>query len=179
MAISTNITNFWNNLSFTNDVRKMRKALMEYFKEEGITYEVKEGALLFEYHEDWFVVNFAAGKEYAECGIVYSLEDDSYASLDVSDKTYIAANTNNEIDSHATVQVYNENIKAFTTFYFTSKKMMMHLFLKHFDELRECISMAIRLTRECINEAQKEADESAKTQQIGFCVQKEDSKEKR
>lgn len=172
------IINFWSTLSFTGNVRKMRKALMEYFMEEGISCEVKDGALLFEYEEDWYVVNFAAGEGYAECGIVYSLEDESYTSLDVSDKTFIAAKVNNEIDNHATVQVYNESIKIFSTFYFTSKKMMMHLFLKHFDELRECIAATIKLTGECINDAQKEIDETAKTQQIGFCVQKDERDEK-
>ena len=178
MAISNKISGIFSGFSFTNNIGKMRKALMDYFKEEGITCEIKDGALLFEYEEDWYVVNFIAGEDYAECGLVFSIEDENYAALETSDKTFIAAKVNNEVDNHATVQVYNERIKICSTFYFTSEKMMMQLFFKHFNELRECVGAALKLTVECINDVQEEAEEKTeKPQQIGFCVQNDSANE--
>ncbi len=170
MAIFGKATGFWDSFSFTKDVRAMRKVLMEHFKEEGITYEVKDGSLLFEYDDSWYIVNFAAGKDYAECAIIYSLEDKRYAALEQSDKTFIAAKTNNEVDNHAIVYAYNDSIKLVSTFYFTSKKMMMELFSKHFDELRECAAVVVELAVECINEAQNEAEENNWPKKVGFCV---------
>lgn len=177
MAISSNIKDFLNGLSFTGNVRKMRKALMEYFAEEGIKCEIKEGTLIFEYDEDWYVVKFAAGEEYAECGIVFTMRNEEYASLDVSDKTFIAAKVNNEVDNHATMQVYNESIKIVSTFYFTSKKMMLALFLKHFDEMQEAIIAAARLITESIDEMNEQAQEEKAPQKIGFCVQNKEAEE--
>lgn len=174
MAIST----FFSGLSFVSSVSKMRKALIEYFKEEGILCEVKDGALLFEYDEVHYCVNFVDGEDYAECGIVYSLADEAYAALEQSEKTFIATKVNNEVDNHATLYVYNDSLKVVTTFYFTSKKMMMALFLKHFNELRDCISATIELAKECINEALSENEEADKPRQIGFCVQETETDEK-
>ncbi len=170
MAILSKVTGFWDGFSFVKNVKKMREALIEYFKEEGIACEIKDGSLLFEYDECHYTVNFAAGDDYAECGIIYSIEDEAYTALELGDKTFIAAKTNNEVDNHAIVYVYNESIKLASTFYFTSKKMMLELFIKHFNELRECTATVIELTLEHINSAQDAAEDANRPKRVGFCV---------
>lgn len=167
-----NITDFWSGLSFTKNINKMRKVLMDFFNAEGITCEIKDGVLLFEYKDSWYIINFATGDDFAECGIVYSVEEKTFEALELSDKTFIAAKVNNELDNHAVMYVYNEGFKVATTFYFTSKKMLMKLFTKHFNELTDTIAGVIEIVRENITVEAEQEKENA-PQQIGFCVQPE------
>ena len=90
--------------------------------------------------------------------------------MELSEKTFIAAKTNNEVDNHAIVYVYNESIKLASTFYFTSKKMMLELFIKHFNELKECTDTVVELTLEHINNAQDAAEDADRPKRVGFCV---------
>lgn len=179
MAISNKISDLFNNFSFTGNIRNIRKALMEYFTEEGIKCEIKDGTLLFEYDEDLFVANFAEGEDCAECGLVYTMDSEEYAALDTSEKTFIAAKVNNELENHAPLYVRNESIKVFTTFYFTDKKMLIAHFLKHFNEMLETINAALKLIRESLEEMQELAEEkeNKKPQQIGFYIQRDVSDE--
>ena len=169
-----NITDFWSGLSFTKNINKMRKALMDFFATEGITCEIKDGALLFEYKDSWYIVNFAIGDDYAECGIIYYVEEKTFEAMELSDKTFIAAKVNNEIDNHAIMYVYNDSFKISSTFYFTSKRMLMELFTKHFNELTDTIAGAVGLIREHLAEEAEEEERENTPQQIGFCVQPEE-----
>lgn len=175
MAFLNSAASYLRSLSFVNNVKKMRSALIEFFKEEGITCEVKDGTLMFEYKELWYGVNFIAGDDYAECGIVFSFEDELYEKLELADKTLMAAKVNNEVDNHATIYVYDDSFKIVSTFYFASKSMLMELFMKHFTEMRECINAAMGLLNESIVEEESTTNEKPK--QIGFCVQPEEANE--
>lgn len=175
MAFLNSAASYLRSFSFVNNVKKMRSSLIEFFKEEGITCEVKDGILMFEYKELWYGVNFIAGDDYAECGIVFSFEDELYEKLELADKTLMAAKVNNEVDNHATIYVYNDSFKIVSTFYFASKSMLMELFMKHFTEMRECINAALELLKESIVEEESTANEKPK--QIGFCVQPEEANE--
>ena len=168
MAISNKISGIFSGFSFTNNIGKMRKALVEYLTDEGIKCEIKDGSVVCEYQEGTYTVNFAAGEDYAECGIVYESGDDSYTALDLAEKTFIADKTNIELENHAVVYAYNESIKVCSTFYFTSKSMMLELFVKHFDELNECLGVALDVANEIMQGDAEEGEEKPK--QIGFCV---------
>lgn len=169
MAISRIFSGF----SFVSNVSKMRKAAMDYFKSEGITCEVKDGELLFWFKDNVYTLQLAAGSDYAECAIVYECNADEYIALDLDDKTFIADKVNTDLYNHATVYAYSDSIKIDSTFYFTSKKMLLELFIKHFNELNEAVAMAMDIV--CDRIADDRTDVSEKPRQIGFCVQESDT----
>ena len=175
MAISNKISGIFSGFSFTNNIGKMRKALVEYFTDEGIKCEIKDGSVICEYQDGIYTINFAAGEDYAECGIVYELADDSYTALDLAEKTFIADKTNIELENHAVVYAFAESLKFVSTFYFTSSKMMLELFVKHFDELNETIGLAIDVAKNVMQNDAEEGEEKPK--QIGFCVQNDSANE--
>lgn len=168
------ITGFWNRFSFVGNVSKMRKALVEFLTDEGIKCEIKDGGVVCEYKDGIYTINFGTNGDYAECVIVYELGDDSYTALDLAEKTFIADKANISADNHAVVYAYNESIKVWSTFYFTSKSMMLELFVKHFDELNECLGVALEVANEIMQGDAEEGEEKPK--QIGFCVPEQNEK---
>ena len=53
--------------SFTGNVDKIRKALLDYFKREGVKCEIKDGSVAFEFDDYVYEVNFVIHDNYAEC----------------------------------------------------------------------------------------------------------------
>lgn len=104
---------FWKSLFFMNDVRKMRKAIIQYLQEEGIECHVEEGDLVFIYNDCSLTVEIEESddSDYMELTILYTLDDEKYESLALSDKTLIAAQTNNETENHAVALAYNDNLE--------------------------------------------------------------------
>ena len=171
MAFLNSAASYLRSLSFVNNVKKMRSSLIEFFKEEGITCEVKDGILMFEYKEVWYDVNFIAGDDYAECCIVYECNAEEYVNLEQHDKTFLADKVNAELENHATVYAFNDSFKVTSAFYFTSKRILIDLFVKHFNELNESVGMALDIIRDKI----AETAEDEKPKQIGFCVEPEEA----
>ena len=168
MAISNKFSGFFG--GFTSNISKLRKAAMEYFASEGIACEVKDGELIFQFGESVYTLQLCAGDDYAECAIVYECEAEEYVALDITDKTFVADKVNTDLFNHATVYAYNDSIKIDSTFYFTSKKMWVELFIKHFKELNKSVEMAVDIIADKITrEAEAEA-EAEKPKKIGFCV---------
>ena len=166
MAISNKFSGFFG--SFTSNISKLRKAVMDYFASEGIACEIKDGELLFKFNDSIYTLQLGTGDDYAECAIVYECEAEEYAALDITDKTFIADKVNTDLFNHATVYAYNDSIKIDSTFYFTSKKMWVELFIKHFKELNESVDMVMEIISDKIaSEAEEEAE---KPKKIGFCV---------
>ena len=162
MAIST----FFSGFSFVKNVSKLRKTAIDYFKSEGIKCEVKDGELLFWFKDNVYTLQLCEGDDYAECGIVYECNADEYAALSTEEKTFIADKVNTDLYNHATVYAYNDSIKIDSTFYFTSKKMWVELFIKHFNELNESVQLAFDIIGDMVTSA----DEAEKPKKIGFCV---------
>ena len=166
MAISNTLSGFFG--GFTSNIGKLRKAAMDYFASEGIACEIKDGELLFKFNDSIYTLQLGTGDDYAECAIVYECEAEEYVALDITDKTFIADKVNTDLFNHATVYAYNDSIKIDSTFYFTSKKMLVELFIKHFNELNESVGMALEIISDKIaSEAEEEAE---KPKKIGFCV---------
>ena len=170
MAISTIFSGF----SFVKNVSKLRKVAMDYFASEGIACEIKDGELLFKFNDSIYTLQLGTGDDYAECAIVYECNTDEYLSLDPTDKAFVADKVNTDLFNHATVYAYTESFKIDSTFYFTSKKMLVDLFIKHFNELNESVGMALDIVRDKI----AETAEDEKPKQIGFCVQESTAVEK-
>lgn len=164
MAISNKFSGFFG--GFTSNIAKLRKAVMDYFASEGIACEIKDGELIFQFGESVYILQLCAGDDYAECAIVYECEAEEYVALDITDKTFVADKVNTDLYNHATVYAYGDSIKVDSTFYFTSKKMWVELFIKHFKELNESVEMALDIIRDMIADAKE--DEMPK--KIGFCV---------
>ena len=162
MAISTIFSGF----SFVKNVSKLRKVAMDYFASEGIACEIKDGELLFKFNESIYTLQLGTGDDYAECAIVYECNADEYLSLDPTDKAFVADKVNTDLFNHATVYAYTESFKIDSTFYFTSKKMWVELFIKHFNELNESVQLALDIICDMVTSA----DEAEKPKKIGFCV---------
>ena len=174
MAISNNFSGLLSGLSFTGNISKLRKVIMEYFESEGIACEIKDGDLFFQFNDSVYTLLFGIGNEYAECAIFYECAAEEYVNLEQHDKTFLADKVNTELENHATVYAFNDSFKVTSTFYFTSKKMLVDLFVKHFNELNESVGMALDIIRDKI----AETTEDEKPKQIGFCVQESTAVEK-
>ena len=164
MAISNTFSGLFG--GFTSNITKLRKAIISYFTSEGIEYKIKDGELLFWFNDNVYTMVFGAGNGYAECAIVYECGADEYVALEQHDKTFIADKVNTDLENHATVYAFNDSFKVVSTFYFTSKSMLIDLFIKHFNELNESAGMALDIIRDKI----AETTEDEKPKQIGFCV---------
>ena len=165
MAISNKFSGFFG--GFTSNIAKLRKAVMVYFASEGIACEIKDGELLFKFNDSIYTLQLGTGDDYAECAIVYECNAEEYTSLDITDKTFLADKVNTELENHATVYAFNDTLKVVSTFYFTSKSMLIDLFVKHFNELNESVGMALGIIGDKIAESAEIED---KPKQIGFCV---------
>ncbi len=165
MAISNTLSGLFG--GFTSNITKLRKAAMDYFASEGIASEIKDGELLFKFNDSIYTLQLGTGDDYAECAIVYECEAEEYVALDITDKTFIADKVNTDLFNHATVYAYSDSLKIDSTFYFTSKKMWVELFIKHFKELNESVEMAMDIIGDKIAESAEVED---KPKQIGFCV---------
>ena len=173
MAISNTFSGFFG--GFTSNITKLRKVAMDYFASEGIACEIKDGELLFKFNDSIYTLQLGTGDDYAECAIVYECAAEEYASLDLTDKTFVADKVNTDLYNHATVYAYNDSIKVDSTFYFTSKKMWVELFIKHFNELNEAVAMAMDIISDKFAiEAEAVAD-AEKPKKIGFCVSENDN----
>lgn len=159
------VTGFWNNLTFTGNMCRMRSALSKYLSEEGLKSRIEDGLVLFEFDKNQFCVSFCMDKGYPECEISYEIEDEDYGSLSLQDKTYISDKVNTDMENHCIVYTYNDSIKVSTTFYFTGKKMMLKLFSKHFQEMTESLDLALDITNSIIK---KHIDR--KSRRIGFTM---------
>ena len=164
MAISNKFSGFFG--GFTSNIAKLRKAAMEYFASEGIACEIKDGELLFKFNDSIYTLQLGTGDDYAECAIVYECNADEYLSLDPTDKAFVADKVNIDLYNHATVYAYTESFKIDSTFYFTSKKMWIELFIKHFNELNEAVQLAFDIIGDMVTSA----DEAEKPKKIGFCM---------
>ena len=173
MAISNKFSGFFG--GFTSNISKLRKVAMDYFASEGIACEIKDGDLFFQFNDSVYTLLFGIGNEYAECEIVYECTAEEYVNLEQHDKTFLADKVNTELENHATVYAFNDSFKVTSTFYFTSKKMLVDLFIKHFNELNESVGMALDIVRDKIAETVEIED---KPKQIGFCVQESATVEK-
>lgn len=164
MAISKTLSGLFG--GFTSNITKLRKVAMDYFASEGIACEIKDGELLFKFNDSIYTLQLGTGDDYAECAIVYECAADEYVSLELTDKTFIADKVNTDLYNHATVYTYGDSIKIDSTFYFTSKKMWVELFIKHFNELNESVQLAFDIIGDMVTSA----DEAEKPKKIGFCM---------
>ncbi len=141
---------------------------MGYLEEEGIKCELVDGCIVFEFHDMSFNASFVVNDGYAECTVSYRCQDEDYEKLSMEVKTYMADKVNTDTENHATVWAYNDSFQVSTSFYFTSKRMMIGLFSKHFEELTESLDETIDIVCYKIEEQKK-----VKKHQIGFHAESE------
>lgn len=175
MAISNNITSWWNRLSFTSNVNRMRKAIMSYLANEGVKCEIKDGSIVCEFQESYYSIDFTIHNNFAECRIGYECAGKEYAAMQLSDKTFVADKVNIQLENHAVVYAYTDSFEVRSSFFFSSKAMLLQLFVNHFNELNEAVELALDIIRNTL--ANNEEEESKKAQRIGFCVQNEETDE--
>ena len=168
------VNGFWNNLTFTGNMCRMRSALTNYLSEEGLKSRIEDGLVLFEFDDNHFCASFCMDEGYPECEITYEVEDEEYESLSLQDKTYISDRVNTDMENHCIVYTFNDSIKVTTSFYFTGKKMMLKLFSKHFQEITESLDLTLHITKSKIKNHNER-----KSRKIGFTmdnyVQSEDN----
>ena len=157
---------FWRSLSFIGNECKMRNALMEYLKEEGLKCQLEDGIVIFDYNESHYSTHFQVHDGFAECEICYETSAEDYGALELSDKTFIADKTNTEVNNHCKVLAFDDSLRIETSFYFTNKRMMINLFSHHFDELNESLSVALDIA--C---GKVDAHKANKSRCIGFVAE--------
>ena len=169
MAISNNFTGFFGGLSFTGNINRMRKALVAFLTDEGVKSKVEEGSVVFEYNKGYYMVDFETHGRYAEACITFKIGDEDYESLSQNDKTFIADKVNTDLQNHATVYAFGDTVDVQTMFYFTSKRMMMELFVKHFEKMNSAVMATFEILADMIESSACKAVDN-KPKRIGFCV---------
>ncbi|GEM_PF-2123705 len=165
-------TSFWRSLFFMDNVSKMRKCLMGYLEEEGIRCELVDGNIIFEFNGNPFTTSFVVNDGFSECFINFYFENDNYEKLNLSDKTYIADKVNADKCNHAIVYAFEGCIQVTTSFYFTSKNMMIDLFSNHFEELTESIDEAVTILCSKMEEQKK-----VQNRRIGFNTEPDENED--
>ena len=67
------VNGFWNNLTFTGNMCRMRSALTNYLSEEGLKSRIEDGLVLFEFDDNHFCASFCMDEGYPECEITYEV----------------------------------------------------------------------------------------------------------
>ena len=66
-AVST-----WKKLFFKSNIRKIRKAIIDYLEEEGIKVKLENGLLVVELDECYYSIDFNLDGEYPQCAVSYT-----------------------------------------------------------------------------------------------------------
>lgn len=156
-------TSIWRRMFFSGNVNKMRKAMMNYLTQEGLKNTFADGMISIEYEESFYGVSFEIKDGYPECILSFIMSDDDYEALSESDKTYIADKVNTEEQNHVTVYTFNDSVKVLSCFYFTSKRMMLDMFARHFHELLSTVNNAMSLVVGAID-----ANKASSPKPMGF-----------
>lgn len=172
MAILSKVTGFWESLSFVKNTKKMRKTLMDYLQGEGVKCEVKDGGVFFCYADKEYVLSFIVEENYTKCVICGDATNDGYESLPRLDRCIIADKANIHCGYTTKACVFDEHIEVSETFYFTSRRMMLQLFIKHFEQLENCLYAVEHLLCERV---EKQKSSVTPRRQIGFIVPREES----
>lgn len=172
MAILSRVRGFWSSFSFVKNVKKMRSALMDYLRGEGVKCEVKDGAVLFNYEGEEFAASFVDGEECAGCLVTRSIEKEEYSSLPSTEKAFIVDAVNGRYEHYIKVCAYKNSVDVLSGFYFTSERMMLRLFVKHLEQMQECIDDVERLIGRRAAECCKPSNAQRR---IGFYIPEETS----
>lgn len=156
-------TSIWRRLSFMGNICKMRKSMMSYLTEEGLKCELVDGEVAFEFCGSNFSASFSISDNYAECTIGYCCKDEDYKKLGKNDKALVANRVNTVMENRATVYAFKDRIEASTSYYFTSKKMMIDLFSKHFEDLTASLNEAMDMACAMMDKQKK-----VRSRRIGF-----------
>lgn len=133
-AVST-----WKKLFFKSNIRKIRKAIIDYLEEEGIKVKLENGLLVVELDEYYYSIDFNLDGEYPQCEIMFKLKHEVYGALEISQKTFIADKVNTDADRHSVVKAFFESLVIETHFYFCNRKMLLSLFHDYFIDLKETV----------------------------------------
>ena len=145
-------TSFWDSIFFKRNIRRIRKALLDYLSEEGIEYQMIDGDIRMIWEESVYVIHLHMDKDYPNCEISYLAGDEAYQALELSRKTFIADKVNTDKVRLSIVKAFNDEIYISTNFYFISKKMLLVLFFNHFLDLRETVYATMEQTVDAMRE---------------------------
>lgn len=148
-------TSFWKSLFFMGNICKMRTALASYLHEEGLKCEIADGEVGFEFNDFQFSATLDLHDGIGECTISFEFEDEKYEKLEMKDKTFIADRVNIDQENHVTLLAYVNSFEAVTSFYFTSKDMLINFFSLHFKELTESIDEAFDILKQKIDDQKR------------------------
>ena len=157
------VTSYWKSLFFRHNIRKIRKALMEYLSGEGIKSQLVDGGIHVALEENVYRIDFDLEGEYPRCIISYQVANEDYQALQLSQKTFIADKVNTDEERLSTVRAFNDSIGIDTYFYFTNRRMLLILFYKHFTDLKTVVEATMEQAIEAIQEKESKRP-------IGFSV---------
>ena len=172
MAILSKVTGFWDSLSFVKNTKRMRGALMDYLAGEGVKCEVKDGGVLFCYEDHEYEASFVVEGDCAECVISGGVANDTCEALPAKEKAIVADIANGRCGYNTKVCTFDECIAVTNCFCFTSRRMMLQLFVKHLEQLDSSLHLVEHIVDKMAGQCNSPA---APRRQIGFIVQGEDS----
>lgn len=158
------VISFWKRMSFKHNINKMRQAVVNYLKGEGIQADMKDGAIQVRFEDFYYMVEFDLEDEYPRCDITFRVKDEDYVALELSRKTFIADKANTDEWRLSTVKAFNETLVIDTQFYFVNKDMLLSLFYTYFTDLKATVDDVGELFR---NELEKNEEKKEK-RPIGF-----------
>ena len=100
--------------------------------------QLRVGQIFFECGELPFSACLTIEENFGECMLTFKCWDDDYERLTEEDKTFIGCKVSADHE-HVKVLTHNAYFEVNTSFYFSDVDMMISLFTKHLDELKECL----------------------------------------
>ena len=171
------IVSFWEKLSFKRNISKVRQAVIDYLKGEGVQAEMKDGMVVVLLENYYYSIDFDLEGDYPRCDIFFKMESDEYAALELSCKTYIADRANTDQHRLSTVKAFNDSVIIDTHFYFKGRNMLLSLFYDYFVDLKETVNAVIGLLIDELQE-KREKEEKKEKRPIGFVTNSAASKKK-
>lgn len=162
----------WKRFMLSSNIKKMKKTLIKYLKEEGIKAYMKDCMVMFEFRDKCFNVDFRANErgEYPYCTIYYKYTDNDYIELDPEDKAFVANSTNAETENEVKTQAMKKNLILYAKFYFDGNRMLKSLFYHTFCNMLESINDMEYIIQEKIeqNKIRNKNKNKNPTRKIGF-----------
>lgn len=147
----------WKRFMLNSNIKKMKKTLIKYLKEEGIKAYMKDCMVMFEFRDKYFHADFRANEteEYPYCTIYYIYPDNDYIELDPEDKAFVANSTNAETENEVKTLAMKKNLILYAKFYFDGKRMLKSLFYHTFCNMLESINDMKDIIQEKIEQHKK------------------------
>lgn len=156
----------WSHFTFINNVPKMRNALLKYLAVEGVEGEVDDGDVVFCHDETTYRANFDTYKGYAEIHLIFELGGKELTHIDPRTLALMANSLNSRLVENHTKAASGEGVIVISnSFFFTSRKMMLNVFLDQFNEMVEAVKALYSILSEYMSHCERKGAPAAEEEE--------------